>query len=246
MTDFVARAELEDLLAHLRKKVERLEQHDAEARESIESFRLWSIIQSARIRQLETWLLGVLPDEQADVIRGQREAQDHGAEPTRLDRAKALCAHLLVCGHSARSLLDVMDDVDREHDTTGADDGAQQSTVSGDAGGVHLWRLDDVVFVCRTTRDGESSSFALSTWPTLEAARQHAATIDGTPSPVNRVVRRATVSVGRVARVDLLANTVAAIAEERPLDAMPVGARMPGLTVIVASSARDESPTHLL
>lgn len=69
-SDFVTRTELDDLLVQQRRKIERLEQAAIETKLSIESFRSWSIIEASRVRQLETWLLGVLPPEQRACIVG--------------------------------------------------------------------------------------------------------------------------------------------------------------------------------
>lgn len=69
-SDFVTRTELDDLLVQQRRKIERLEQQAAEARESIVSFRQWSIIVGSRVSQCETWIVGLMPPEQRVCVTG--------------------------------------------------------------------------------------------------------------------------------------------------------------------------------
>lgn len=69
-SDFVTRTELDDLLVQQRRKIERLEQQAAETRESIVSFRQWSIIVGSRVSQCETWIVGLMPTEQRACVTG--------------------------------------------------------------------------------------------------------------------------------------------------------------------------------
>jgi len=83
--EFVCRMELDDLLNVQRKKIERLEQQAAEARESIATFRTWSIITASRLSQCETWILGLMPEEQRACVAGDEVQSPSERESARRD-----------------------------------------------------------------------------------------------------------------------------------------------------------------
>ena len=66
MSDSIGRQEVDDLVLHLRRKVERLEQQAVEAADQLDSFRRWSLQSAARVDAVEVALSRSLNGPQLD------------------------------------------------------------------------------------------------------------------------------------------------------------------------------------
>lgn len=182
--EFVSRTELEDLLNAQRKKIERLEQLAAEARDNIESFRGWSIQVNARLRALEHADDDAARGLDSDGVAGDEVQSPRERESARLQPLESPLSEPFASFYAVQ----------------------------------HLWRVGDLCFVVRL-RSGRMSpgTCSVTMWRDLEDAQLLLERFLEEGFAGDRDVTLAAISVATVATVDVLANRIVSIRDERDL-----------------------------